>query len=242
MGAVGEILVDLAPVVSPVEQHVTAVPLVHQRACLFQRLFGVDDERQPLVSDLHLLGGVLGQGAGIGDDRRDPFAGVTRDFDRRAAAAGRAAYRARSSAAGWPRRVRRRRSHNARRALPALRFVDADDARGGVGAGDQRHVLGAGQVDVGDKLALADDEAAVLAHAAVGGDEAEALARSFGSSPPDGWRRACARRRARSLRRSARSRCSGRCCRRWPRRSPRASARDCRRAERAAARIIAGVQ
>ena len=37
-----------------------------------------------------------------------------------------------------------------------------------------------GSVDVGDEVALADDEAAVLAHAAVGRDEAELARRGHG--------------------------------------------------------------
>ena len=41
-------------------------------------------------------------------------------------------------------------------------------------AGDQRDVQHARQRDIGDEVALAGDEAAILAHAAVGRDEAEA--------------------------------------------------------------------
>ena len=96
------------------------------------------------------------------------------------------------------------------------------------------------QRDVGDEAALADHEAAVLAHAAVGRDEAESALRAHGVRRRHGSGRACARPRARSPRRSARSRCSGRCCRRWPRRCRRASAPDCRRSSACAARIIAG--
>ena len=39
-------------------------------------------------------------------------------------------------------------------------------------------MFGVGQVDIGDEIALAGDEAAVLAHAAVGRDEAEFFERA----------------------------------------------------------------
>ena len=51
-------------------------------------------------------------------------------------------------------------------------FVDVLDARRGVRAGHQRDMLGIRQVDVGDEIALAGDETPVLAHAAVGRNEA----------------------------------------------------------------------
>src|SRR5713226_927736 len=54
-----------------------------------------------------------------------------------------------------------------------LALVDRDDARGGMRTGDERDVARAGQRDVGGEAALAGDEAAVLAHAAVGRDVAE---------------------------------------------------------------------
>ena len=67
------------------------------------------------------------------------------------------------------------------------------------------------------KSPLPADETAVLAHAALARDKAQAACVMV--RLPRGWRRACARPRARSPRRSGRSRCSGRYCRRSPRRS-----------------------
>src|SRR3974390_18213 len=49
-------------------------------------------------------------------------------------------------------------------------LVDRFDAGGGVGAGNQRHMLHVGQVNVGDELPFAGDEAAILPYAAIGGD------------------------------------------------------------------------
>ena len=59
--------------------------------------------------------------------------------------------------------------HGKRRAL-----VDGLDARRRMRAGDQRDMLHIRQIDVGDELPLAGDEAAVLAHAAVARDVAVA--------------------------------------------------------------------
>ena len=58
-----------------------------------------------------------------------------------------------------------------------LGLVYAHDARGGVRACDQRDMPHARHGDVGGEAALADDEAPVLAHAAIGRDKAEALSR-----------------------------------------------------------------
>ena len=186
--------------IGAVEQHVGAVARVHQRAGFFHRLFGIEHEGQPLVGDLHLFGGVFGLRAAVGDDRGDPFAGIARDFKRQRP----------------PQHMRRLQAvHQRQRGLGQLapiehvmharhlqRFagVDADDARVGVGAGDQPDMLGAGEIDVGDERRPCRPRS--------GGPRARGgrwrrsgtSAALICSAPPGGWRRACARRRARSLR------------------------------------------
>ena len=69
----GEILVDLAPDESLVEQHIGAVRLVHQRRPVFERLFGVEHEGQRLVVDLDGFGRVFGQRAAYRPPRRRPI-------------------------------------------------------------------------------------------------------------------------------------------------------------------------
>ena len=54
-----------------------------------------------------------------------------------------------------------------------LALVDRNDAGSGMRTGNERDVTRAGQRDVGREAALAGDEAAILAHAAVGRDVAE---------------------------------------------------------------------
>ena len=49
----------------------------------------------------------------------------------------------------------------------------------------QRDMLDAHRHDIGSEVALADDEAAILAHAAVGRDEAEFSGRAHDA--PGGW-------------------------------------------------------
>ncbi len=173
--AVLEILLDLAPDEGLVEQHVGAVRLVHQHGAGLNRLFGVEHEGQLLVGDSDFLRRVFGKCAGIGDHGRDPFAGIARDIGRQ-----RPARHVRRVEPGHQRQRGLRQfvpiqhvmhaRHGQRRAL-----VDCLDARRRVGAGHQRDVAHMGQIDIGDELPLADHEAAVLAHAAVGRDVAVAV-------------------------------------------------------------------
>ena len=177
----GEVLLDLAPHEGLVEQHVGAVRLVHQRAALFERLLGVEHKGQRLVVDFDRLGGIFRQRAAVGHHGGDPFARIARNVERQRP----------------PRHVRRvepghqrqrgggklgavhdvvHAGHGERRA-----FIDALDARGGVRAGDHRDVFHVRQLDVGDEVALAGDEAAVLAHAAVAGDIAVVAGRAHRS-------------------------------------------------------------
>ena len=55
---------------------------MHRRAGGRVGFLRVDNEGQGLVFDFHEFGGVLGQGARIGDDGGDPFAHVARGADR----------------------------------------------------------------------------------------------------------------------------------------------------------------
>ncbi len=171
--AVGEILLDRAPDERAVEQHIGAVIGVHRRAAGRERLLAVEHERQLLVLDRDRLGGVLGERAGVRDHRRHPFARIARYVDG-------------ERAARHVRRIEPRHQRHGRGGkLAAVEhvmhagqaerrgLVDGDDARRRVWAGDERHVAGARQGDVGGEPALTDHEAAVLPHPAVGRYEAE---------------------------------------------------------------------
>ncbi len=156
--------------------------LVHQRGVFFQCTLGVEHEGQRLVLDLDRFGGVFRQRARVGDHRRHPFAGIARD-----AVSERAARDVGRVEAGEQRvggfcelgaveDVMHAR-HFQRRAL-----VDALDARGCMRAGDERDVARLRQLDIGDEIALAGDETAVLPHAAVRGDETEFFKRAHSAS------------------------------------------------------------
>ena len=145
---------------------------MHQHGAGLDRLLGVEHEGQLLVIDAHFLRRVLGQRAAVGNDRRDPFAGIARDVGRERPA--------RHIRRFEPVQQRQRgvgefmavehimhAGHGERRAL-----VDAHDPRRRIGAGDQRDMPHVGQFDIGHEMPLAGDKAAVLAHAAVGRDVA----------------------------------------------------------------------
>ena len=183
MRARGEILLDLAPDEGAVEQHVGAVRLMHQRAAGVG-LVGIEHERQRLVFDGDRLGRVLSERARVGHHRRDPFAGIARHVQRQ-----RIARHVRRIEAGGERvgRAGKLRAfehvmharHRQRRGL-----VDRDDARRRIRARHQRDVLDALRHDIGGEIALADDEAAILAHPAVGRDEAEFSSGALMAAPP----------------------------------------------------------
>jgi hypothetical protein len=146
---------------------------VHERTAGLQRLLRVEHEGEPLVGDAHLFGSVLCLRAAIGQHGRDPFARVARDIDRQRA----------------PRHVGRVEAGGERpgrgcQLAPIEHIVDArhgeggalvdfGDARRRIGAGDDGHVVHAGQRNVGGKSPLADDEAPVLTHPAVRRYEAQ---------------------------------------------------------------------
>ncbi len=171
--ALGEMLFDLAPHEGAVEQHVGAVRGMHRRAVRLQRLFRVDHEGQRLIVDDDFFGGVLGQRAAVGDHGHHPFAGIARlpDRERMALDHGRIEPvhqrigRGREFVAGQ--HIMHAR-HRQRR-----RGIDRDDARGRMLRGQHRHMQHALERDVGDVMAVARDETAILANPAIGRDEAE---------------------------------------------------------------------
>ena len=213
-----------------------------------------DHERQRLIVDVDLFGGVFGERAAVGDHRRDPFAGVAGLPDRE-----RIAPHVRRIEAVHQRIDRRGELLAGQHVVHARHRqrgggIDRDDARGRMLRRQHRHMQHAVERDVGDVMAVARDEAAVLANAAVGRDEAEGrgIGAHFASATVvPGLRRPRQRRigaaqplggELRSPRRSARSRCSGRYCPRSPRRYPRASALALCCSSACADRIMPGVQ
>ena len=171
--AFGEMLFDLAPDKGAVEQHVGAVRGMNRRAVRHQRLFRIDHERQRLVAHPDFFGGVLGQRAAVGDHGDDPFAGIAGLSDRE-----RMALHLRRIEPVHQRIGRRgefiagqhimHAGHRQRR-----RRIDRDDARGRMLRRQDRDMQHALERDIGDEMARAGDEAAVLADPAIGRDEAE---------------------------------------------------------------------
>ena len=199
MLAGGEMRVDVAPVKYAVEQHVGAMGRVHGRARGRVGFLGVDDEGQGLVFDLDKFGGVLGQRARVGDDGGHPFAHVARCADGERVAtdvrrvepvhqgfAGRREFRAVDD--------RVDAGHGQR-----LRGVDGFDDRGGMLGGHERDVQHAFRREVGDVASLADDEAAILAHATIRRDVAEFRGRVHAASPLAGVFEPARRRAASSI-------------------------------------------
>src|SRR3974390_2768076 len=114
--------------------------------------------------------GPHGTRARVGDDRGNPFAGIARDFEGKRPA--RHVWRIKTGHQ-WQRGGSKLSPvENVMHAGRGERcfLVDRFDAGGGVGAGDQRHMFHVGQVNVGDELPFAGDEAAILPYAAIGGD------------------------------------------------------------------------
>ena len=154
---------------------------MHRRTVRRIGLLAVEHERQPLVVDAHQLGGVLRARAAVGNDGGHPLAGVARHIDGERAPLHVQRIKARHQ------RLRRRRKLAAIEHVmyPWQRqcrgLVDRDDARSRIGAGHQRDMAGAGQGNVGREAALAHHKASILAHPAVGRNEAEFGRRAHGS-------------------------------------------------------------
>ena len=146
---------------------------MNRRAVRLQRLLRIHHERQRLVGDAHLLGGVFGQRAGLGDDSDDPFAGVARLTDRERMAADIRRIEPVHQGIGRRRQLiaRQHVMHAGHR--QRCGSIDRDDARGRMLRRQDRDMQQAFERDVGHKMAVAGDEAAVLANPAIGGDEAE---------------------------------------------------------------------
>ena len=143
---------------------------MHQRRALRQRLFGVEHEGQRFVIDLDGFRRVFRQRAAVGHHGDDPFAGIARGLEgeRPARHVRRVEPGHQRMSGGGKLRAVEDVMHAGHPQCGA--FVDRLDVRRGVRTSDHRDVLHIGQVDIGDELAFAGDEAAVLAHAAVGGD------------------------------------------------------------------------
>jgi hypothetical protein len=163
---VGERLLDVASAHRPLVRLVRAERLVHERL-VPQRLLDVDDDRQRLVLDVHLLRRVDDRVLVHADDHRDPLADVADLAARQRPALGR-----RDLHAGRRPRHRQRRQQvghvlaDVDRPDTAVRQrsrgVDRDDPRVCLGRAHDRGVQHAVQGDVVDVLRAAADQARVL--------------------------------------------------------------------------------
>ena len=158
---------------------------MHRRTGRLERLLGIEHERQALVGDPHRLGGILRPRARIGHHGRDPLARIARDVDRERTARHVGRVEPGGERQGRGGELASVQHVDDARHSERRRLVDRDDAGGRIGAGDERHVAHARERDVGDELPLADHETAVLAHAAVGGEKAEAVGAH--ATAPVGW-------------------------------------------------------
>ena len=146
---------------------------MHRRAVRLQRFFRIQHEGKRLVFDANLFGGVLGERPAFGDHGHDPFAGVTRLPHRERMALDQRRVEAVHQGIGRGRKLFARQHIVHARHRQRRRAIDRDDARGGMRRGHNRDMQHALERDVGDELAAARDEAAILAHPAIGRDEAE---------------------------------------------------------------------
>ena len=114
----GKGLVDVAPYEALVEQHVGPVRGMYRRAFRPIGGFAVEQERERLVDDTHLLARILGQCAALGHDGCDPFARHSARDPRPGDSASPAVHRRRSAAHRWRLPAHARRSPGARPAWP----------------------------------------------------------------------------------------------------------------------------
>ena len=132
-----------------------------------------DDERQRLIDDAQLFGGIFGQRAGIGDNRRDPFAGIARLADRqRKALHMRRIETVHQRVGGTGEFIAGQHVVHARHRQRGG-GIDRHDPCGRMLRRQHRDMQHAFERDVGDIAALPGHETAVLADAAIAGDEAE---------------------------------------------------------------------
>ncbi len=171
--AFGEMLFHLAPDEGAVEQHVGAVRGMHRRAVRLERFFRVDHERQRLVIDDNFFGGVFGERAAVGDHRHDPFAGITGLPDRERMAFDERRIEPVHQRIGCGGEFVAGQHIMHARHRQRLGRIDRDDARGRMLRRQHRDMQHAFERDIGDVMAAARDEPAILANPAVGRDEAE---------------------------------------------------------------------
>ena len=186
--ALCKVFLDRAPNELAVKNQVRAVGRVHQRCVAEQGGFGVHDVGGLFVLDHHQLGGVFGQGAGVGHHRSHPFTGVARHVrghgkarDLRRIHTGQ--HRVGGGAQLSTRDHRMHAGHGQR-----LAGVDAQNFGAGIGAGHQGHMQHALAVDVGGVVALAHHKAFVLHRAAVFADVSERAGVTHGCAPGGRWR------------------------------------------------------
>ena len=72
----GKIGVNGSPNEFAVKDDVAAMLFMHQMRATLKRCFGVHDVGEDLIVNLHQLGGIFCQGAGLGHDGRHPLARV----------------------------------------------------------------------------------------------------------------------------------------------------------------------
>jgi hypothetical protein len=155
----------------PAEADIAGRGLVQLRRAWHQRGTHVGHGGQRLVVDTDQLGRILGLRQSLGDDDRDRLAVVAHGLARERVAR-RLHHRRSIAGADDPERPHRRdavrghvdtgedRGDAGRRAR--RRSVDLADARMGVRRADDGAVERAGQIDVGDETALAEQETAIL--------------------------------------------------------------------------------
>ena len=220
----GEIVGHGAPVERLVEQKVRAVLRMDRRRVLPQRGVSASITKgRGSVLTRTFLGGVLGQRTACRDHWRPPIRRHSGSAPPPAESGARAACRARSSGARRPPKSSSPVRTSTTPSMASASVVSIPRIfRRRRGGGDERHVQRAGNVEIGHVAARARDEAAILAHPAVGRTRTCVRDRSFHHlAGPEHVR--CPHPlggRARSPRRSAGSRCSGRYCPRSPRGCP----------------------
>ena len=182
--ALREVLIDLAPDEGAIEQDIRSVVGMNRRTLRPQRLLGVEHERKRARTRCRPARPHPRRARGSRPPPPPPIRRCNGPGRPRAETGAPAAYQGRSSAdRPQPRAPRRSRPH-ARPALRARRRRSIETMRAAACCdGTKRHVQHAGELDVGNKVSAANDEAPILAHAPGCRDEVEsAAARSL--SPP----------------------------------------------------------
>ena len=194
-----------------------------------------DHERQRLVVDLDFFGGVLGERAGLGDDGRDPFAGIARVPDRERMALdlrriepvhqgigrGRELFAGQHIVHARHRQRRRSASIETMRAAGCGEATTATCSMPSSATSATKWPRPATKRRSSRTLRLVETKRKARGIGAHFASTTDSSASRPGAAY---WPCAIAPRRTAPPRRSAHSRCSGRYCRRSPPRCPRASA------------------